>query len=54
MRTFNFFSSKTNHTFYPYSYFVCSVRAIIPAANGVENDVPRNPVTQEEDKDVDV
>lgn len=48
--------SLTNfmYTFCLYAYFVCSARAIIPAASGVEKDVPRNPVTQEDDKDVDV
>lgn len=36
------------------SYFVSSAKAIIPAANGAENDVPRNPSIHEDDEDVDI
>lgn len=36
------------------SYFVSNAKAIIPVADGAENDVPLNPSEQDDEKEVDV
>lgn len=45
---------QTPRIYFLCSYFVSSAKAIIPAACGAENDVPCNPPTHEDDKDVDI